>query len=221
MRKDSQSQTVSPPTLNAEAQVLPGAAIHMKSNMWLHWGHIAAENEARAISARAALVNEWGKQPPNSLMQTEMEASLVTVTAVACTIDAIHYEVANLIGRDPDTRRKKDADGNTMAAWSVQMQTFVQAMGEMAVEWADEMERLADLRNKHAVHPKPISQASAPHPGVPTNVQFQFALFTSEEATRAMDFLVRVYEAIMGSWHADKVEELKGMRTTQPIATIG
>ena len=48
----SEAMSISVPLIKAEAKVYP-PTITMKSNMWLHWGHIAARSEVEARKAHS------------------------------------------------------------------------------------------------------------------------------------------------------------------------
>jgi hypothetical protein len=48
-----------------------------------------------------------------------------------------------------------------------------------------------------AVHPRTVSKEGVPHPAVPTNVAHEVVTFTCEGATQALDFLVRIFEAVL------------------------
>ena len=199
------AQSLHVPAIAAEAAAAAfQPTIQMKSSMWLHWGHIAVENEVRARKARSELVELWGSHPAG-LMLPEMEAALAAVAAVAIALDAIHFEVAPMVGRDPDART------GSGKAWGYQLETLRQAFPEDAGSWQKEMEWLFDLR-RQAIHPQPLSREPVPHPAVPTNVQYEFATFTYENARRAVDFLVRVYLAVFGT-SAPVIAELVDMRS--------
>lgn len=186
--------------------------IKMKSNMWLHWGHIAARYEAQALSAHRDVVERWGKPDTQGLMRPEMEACLLTVTAAACCIDAIHFEVANSIGRDWDTRGKRRPDGSRMPAWEYWMGTFERAFGPGTRTWASDMEWLVGLRND-SVHPKPKTHIPVAHPSVATSVQQEFATYTYEAAAkRSVDLVERVYEVAFVVTNPRAVAELRSMR---------
>jgi hypothetical protein len=118
---------------------------------------------------------------------------------VAFAIDAIHADVAPLVGRNADSRTGRGK------AWGYQLVTFSTALPTVAPRWQSEMKWLAMIR-RAAVHPQPVFHEPRPHPELPTKVAEEYRMFSSESATRAVDFLMTVFRSLfLGSVGDDRV----------------
>ena len=89
------------PETRAYAGVADGAvaigevvSVQIKSNFWHSWTQIAIRHEQEARRARAKLVARWGAPDAGIHMPEEMQASMVSLVAVAFALDALHFEVA-------------------------------------------------------------------------------------------------------------------------------
>jgi hypothetical protein len=172
-------------------------SVQIKSNFWHSWTQVAIRHEQEARRARAKLVAGWGASDAGIHMPEEMQASMVSLVAVAFALDALHFEVAPLIGRSSDPR---DGGGS---AWGYQLDTFRLALPGVANKWQSRMEWLADVR-RDAVHAQPVSRPPRPHPGVPTNTADEYRVFSSESATRAVDFLMEVLRSFFKGSRGDQ-----------------
>jgi hypothetical protein len=172
-------------------------SVQIKSNFWHSWTLIAIRHEQEARRARAKLVAGWGTSDAGRYMPEEMQASMVSLVSVAFALDALHFEVAPLIGRSSDPR---NGGGK---AWGYQSDTFRLALPGVANKWQSRMEWLAGIR-RDAVHAQPVSHPPHPHPGVPTNTAIEYQEFSSECATRAVDFLMEVLRSFFEGSRGDQ-----------------
>jgi hypothetical protein len=156
----------------------------MKSNLWNVWSRVAIDHEATAWHHRA----EWKAGQTRNVM-SEFEASLVTAAAVAFTLDALHADVAPLIGRiaDPQVRGK---------VWPYMRDTFDAACKPPGA-WAGDFEWVFTELRKHAVHSRPEMHVPIWHDGLKSSVARENVLFSAESCTRAVDLMMEVFRALL------------------------
>jgi hypothetical protein len=120
---------------------------------------------------------------------------MVCIVACALAFDALHADVAPIVGRDPDPRRKGQRQ------WVYMLETFKVAL-PTAAKWHAELSWLVSQRD-NAVHFRGLNQEPVPHPELPTNVSPQNVEFSRETATRAVNLLFRILGAVSGGPESD------------------
>ena len=167
----------------------------MKTNLWNNWARIAIEHEGEAIAAREELKRVWSMPHASRDILTEMHPAMVCIVACALAFDALHADVAPIVGRDPDPRRKGQRQRVYM------LETFKVAL-PTAAKWHAELSWLVSQRD-NAVHFRGLNQEPVPHPELPTNVSPQNVEFSRETATRAVNLLFRILGAVSGGPESD------------------
>ena len=208
---------VRPPAASARVEV-GAVTVLMKSNLWISWARIAITHEREAHLARAHLEDAFAASGDAEGLRAEMEAGLVTVVAVYFAFDALHADIAPLVGRSLDARAGRGR------AWGYMLDTFRHATGR-AGRWQRDLEWLVVLRDD-AVHFRGELREPVPHPSLPTHVAAQVGDFSSEACTQAVDFLMRVFGDLLQDpddelasavreWataHAHVIDDLEALR---------
>jgi hypothetical protein len=188
------SITITPDPVVLRLQV-PAPKVLMKTNLWYNWARIAVEHERAAVAAREELKRVWTLPGASRNILTEMHPSMVAIVACALAFDALHADVASVVGRDPDPRRKRQRQ------WVYMLETFIVAL-PAAAKWHAELSWLISQRD-NAVHFRGFNQEPVPHPELPTNVSPQNVEFSRETATRAVNLLLLVFRAVLGGSESD------------------
>lgn len=189
--------------------------ILMKSNLWYVWAMIAIAHEAESLAHRA----EWKSGKQN--IEPEYHASLVTAVAVAFTFDALHAELAPIVGRDADPQVRGKV-------WSYMRETIAKACSPPK-GWRTEFEWLFRELRPQAVHSRPQTHQPIWHEGLQTNLTRENHLFSAESCTRAVDLMMNVFTALLGDsskvdpavqqWAAERLHVLDRFRTLRTAAT--
>lgn len=183
--------------------------ILVKSNLWYSWTEVAIEHEAESLAHRA--VSASGE---TRTIVLEFRSSLVTAVAVAFAFEALHAEIAALLGRDRDPR-----------SWGLMRDTFGLACSP-AKGWHAEFEWLfRDLR-KQAVHSRPTAHEPIWHESLKTSIARENHAFSAESCKRAVDLLMAVFEALLGptakvdpavqAWAAEQGHVLDRLQKLRP-----
>ena len=177
---------------SADVKVLAGVAyasiavspptISVKSNLWFNWAQIALAHAREARGHR----DQWRAGSLTNILP-EMHASMIAITAVAFAIEALHDDVAPLVGRDPDARSGRGRQ------WAYVLATFRSAT-PAARNWQQEMEWLVRLRDT-AVHFHGEAHEPVWHAGLETNIARENVAFSAESTERAVNFLRAVFTA--------------------------
>jgi hypothetical protein len=165
--------------------------VAVAAHLWHDWTMIAIDREANARRWRSRLVGAYDRTQVAEGMSEETQSGLVAVTAAAFALDALHAEVAPLVDRAADTR------GHRGSQWGYRLETF-RVVTPAANSWAPDWHWLGELRDG-AVHYALIHTAPVAHPALPTSVAAQHVAYSTEAATRAVDFLMRVFGDLDGS----------------------
>lgn len=156
--------------------------ISVKSNLWLNWAQIAIAHSREAREHR----DQWKAGSLTNILP-EMHASMVAITAVAFAIEALHDDVAPLVGRNPDARSGRGRQ------WAYVLATFRLAT-PAARNWQQEMEWLVSLRDT-AVHFHGEAHQPVWHAGLETNIAKENVAFSVEFTERAANFLLAIFTA--------------------------
>lgn len=186
--------TISPDPVSIRLSVLAPTVL-MKTNLWYNWARIAVEHEREAVAAREELKRVWTLPGASRNILTEMHPSMVAIVACALAFDALHADVAPIVGRNPDPR------GKGQRQWVYMLDTFKVALPE-AAKWHADLSWLIDQRD-NAVHFQATTQEPVPHPELPTNVSPQNVEFSRETASRAVDLLFRIFGGVFADSQAD------------------
>lgn len=166
------------------------AVVRIKTNLWYQWTRIAIENERHAHRARAQLLESWARASDTSPMTEETAYAMVAVVACAHALDALHADVAPLVGRKPDVRDQYTGAKRRPRAAVYMFHTFRDAFPE-ARRWEAGWLEVFALRD-NAVHFRGGFDAPTPHPAIAVRTSAENTTFTSESARAAVDLLVRV-----------------------------
>jgi hypothetical protein len=159
--------------------------ISVKSSLWNNWAPIAIAHSREARHHR----DQW-KAGSLRDIQPEMHASMVAVTAVAFAIEALHADVAALVGRNPDARSGRGRQRGYV------LDTFRTATPAARI-WQKDLEWLFGLRDT-AVHFHGEQHEPVWHAGLETNIAKENVAFSVESAERAVAFLMAIFAAIFG-----------------------
>lgn len=124
-----------------------------------------------------------------------MHPSMVAIVSCALAFDALHADVAPILGRDPDPRRKGQRQ------WLYMLDTFKVAI-PAAAKWHAELSWLIEQRD-NAVHFQASTDEPVAHAGLPTSVSPQNVEFSRETASRAVDLLFRIFGAVFAGLESD------------------
>lgn len=186
--------TISPAPASLRLNAL-GPTVLLKTNLWYNWARIAVEHEREAVAAREELKRVWTLPNASRGILSEMHPSMVAIVACALAFDALHADVALIVGRDPDPRRKGQRQ------WLYMLDTFKVAI-PAAAKWHAELSWLISQRD-NAVHFQASSEEPVPHPELPTSVSPQNVEFSRETATRAVDLLFRIFFGVFAGAESD------------------
>lgn len=115
-------------------------SVLIRTNLWYNWARIAVEHERDALEARAELKRVWKLPNASRDILTEMHPSMVAIVSCALAFDALHADVAPIVGRDPDPRRKGQRQ------WLYMLDTFKVAI-PAAAKWHAELSWLIEQRD--------------------------------------------------------------------------
>lgn len=194
--------------------------VQMKSNFWYNWAQIAVEHEQEAVAAREAAKLDWA-EPASRNMGREMHAAMVAIVASALAFNALHGDVAPLVGREPDPRKANLSAAKAKLRppqWTYMLDTFAVGVPE-APAWEGELGWLFGTRDS-AVHFQGDFEDPVPHPELPTNVSPENVTFSAESATRAVDLLLRIFKAVFGSGSDRSPIEVWGNRSRHVLAEL-
>jgi hypothetical protein len=160
--------------------------VQIASNFWMKWLEIAAEHARIAREARARAEQAPAGSPEmGQAFDDELKASLVAVTASAFAIDAWYIAVQPMIPT-PQVGKKAGRD-----AWVIETLKAGFKLGPAAARWGSQIKPLYRLRDG-VVHHTSIFSEGQPHPTGLSNVAKENAVYTAEEAVRAVDLAVDV-----------------------------
>jgi hypothetical protein len=170
--------------------------VKMSSNFDTKWFVIAVEHEQAAIAARArAVAAPDGSSEMGLAFDHETRAAMVAVAAVAFALDALYDKVNAML--DP-TARPKFNDAVKRSGRIVETLKVALDVGERFQAWQTQISRLFELRDD-LVHFRSTLNPPAPHPTGKSNVTREASIYTSEEATRAVDLALEVLTAAYSS----------------------
>ena len=203
--------TISPAPVSLTLSV-PAPRVLMKTNLWYNWARIAVEHEREAVAAREELKRVWTLPHASRDILTEMHPSMVAIVACALAFDALHADVAPIVGRDHDPR------GKGQRQWVYMLDTFKVAI-PAAAKWHAELSWLIEQRD-NAVHFQASTEEPVPHPELPTSVSPQNVEFSRETATRAVDLLFRIFGAVFAGLESDSPLALWGRERNHVLAEL-
>ncbi len=203
--------TISPAPASLRLNVLAPTVL-LKTNLWYNWARIAVEHDREAVAAREELKRVWTLPHVSRDILSEMHPSMVAIVACALAFDALHADVAAIVGRDPDPRRKGQRQ------WLYMLDTFRVAI-PAAAKWHPELSWLIEQRD-NAVHFQASNQEPVPHPELPTNVSPQNVEFSRETATLAVDLLFRIFGAVFAGLESDSPLALWGRERNHVLAEL-
>ncbi len=208
--------TISPAPASLRLNVLAPTVL-LKTNLWYNWARIAVEHDREAVAAREELKRVWTLPTPPGTSFRRCNPSMVAIVACALAFDALHADVAAIVGRDPDPR------GKGQRQWVYMLDTFKVAIPE-AAKWHAELSWLIEQRD-NVVHFQGSTEQPVPHPELPTNVSPQNIEFSRETASRAVNLLFVIFRAVfagaesdspLANWGHDRrhvIDELDALRT--------
>ena len=115
----------------------------------------------------------------------ELQAAMVVVAAAAFAIDALYVKLDDLL--DPSIR----ASGDTRVGRIVRTFEVALELGRRTQTWQAEIPRLFKRRGE-LVHFRGVNLESQPHPTGKSHVSRENALYTAEQAARAVDLALEV-----------------------------
>lgn len=185
MANEPARRIVDPGTVEAHSPT-----VHVQANMWRSWGLVAVRHAGLAREARQSLVAAWEHEDGAiRFVHAEKHASMVCVVATASALDALHFEVAPLVGRDPDYYAARRAGtGGSGRMWGYHLETFRSA-SPLASRRQPDLEWLVVLRDG-SIHPTPEQHVPLPHPAIPTNIDGEAVLYATESCERAVVLLL-------------------------------
>lgn len=186
--------TISPAPASLRLNVLAPTVL-LKTNLWYNWARIAVEHEREAVAAREELKRVWTLPHASRDILSEMHPSMVAIVACALAFDALHADVAAIVGRHPDPR------GKGQRQWVYMLDTFKVAI-PAAAKWHAELSWLIEQRD-NAVHFHASTQEPVPHPELPTNVSPQNVEFSRETVSRAVNLLFAMFRAVFAGVESD------------------
>lgn len=187
-------------------------SVLIRTNLWYNWARIAVEHEREAVEARAELKRVWKLPNASRDILTEMHPSMVAIVSCALAFDALHADVAPIVGRDPDPRRKGQRQ------WLYMLDTFKVAI-PAAANWHAGLSWLIEQRDS-AVHFQASTDEPVPHPELPTSVSPQNVEFSRETASRAVDLLFRIFGAVFAGLESDSPLALWGRERSHVLAAL-
>lgn len=182
MEKDDAGDIVitpEPVRLNVTAYA---PTILVSTSLWNNWSRVAIEHEHEAWKHRA----DWNEGRIRNIAP-EFQASLIAVTAVAFTLDALHGALAPILGRQSRPRNR----------WQYIRDTFRLACNPSSRKWQNEIAWvLRDARTK-AVHHGPKQHQPIFHSGLKTSIAEENHFFSAESTTRAVDLMMDMFGALL------------------------
>lgn len=153
--------------------------------IWPLWLRVAIDHHDTAAAARNRLVGADGQendQLRSQLIEEETRAGMVTISAVAFSLEAIalsaarHADLVAGIGRNASSSRRTA---------EVIKQCFVVPPAKFS-DWRDAVIKIFQFRNE-AVHHDAQSHDPLPHPGVRAGVPRPAVVYRLENAIIAVD----------------------------------
>ncbi len=187
----------------ATAEASVPVSLLIGTHMAIHWTQIAIVNAQAARRARQALADAHRRASPlEYALATELNASLIAISAAAHALDALFAELKPLVvTRDMQNRWKKN---RTKRRQQIR-ETFKHGFRISGDQWGRDFDWLFDLRTD-AVHPG--FAAGDPHAGshpLGIGAAPEFYKFTCEQAERAARLIVDVYRTCTAyPWTATK-----------------
>lgn len=188
------------------------AGYEVRTFLWYIWAEIAVDNEYLALDARRSIVSD-GRDA--AATETEMKASLLAITAVGHSLDALQLALVEL-GCVPE---------ETLSAWSKRgpkqrakvLATLRYTFGDYALapSLPTELEWLYEVRNDAVHNQAPIGPIVV-HPALGTRTTPARVRYGVENATRAVDLLIRVLETVSGTSEPQSQPALRWSRSWRP-----
>ena len=197
-----------PKTVATVTQV-PSVTISITHHMWWTWANIAVDEERRAwVARKRATINLAKDGNPRGAMSREMRASVGAVTGASHCLDAIYGEVKWWIERKLDPKLIAAWNRNKPARHKRILETlkFGYQLRGYVTQWQKEFVWLYDLRDP-AIHPQVTTTPAAPHP-TGTNTAREYATYTAEAASRAVDIMLEVLTLVADPERWKIAEEL-------------
>ena len=183
--------------------------ITISSNLWMWWAEIAIEQERIALDARAlsSAATPTGSKFGDALHR-ETRASLQATCAAAFAIDCLFGDVDAIVS----VSRVKGR-----ARWKTILEAFRLAARVQNSLTAEFKWLWTELRNV-GVHHKAVGRPSVPHP-TGTNTATEVVLYSSENATRAVDLMLDIFETLwtkprpaLAAWVGSRQHVLQQLR---------
>jgi hypothetical protein len=167
------------------------AGVQIKTHHWLHWTHIAIEQEKRAQEARKkALQAGAGEAKLGTHLTNELKASMIAVAAAGHALDGIYGAVkpaVNAVENELVWNRNKTARRKRILET---LKLGFEVSDGRARHWGAELAWLFDLRDA-AVHPAEEFAQPVRHP-VGTNVGAVYMTYNVEAVRRGIDLVVEI-----------------------------
>jgi len=192
-----------------EGHVLDTAGVRVSTHLWYVWTEVAIEHEWLAKRARRAYEADRMAVTP---LEDEMKASLVAVTGVTHSLDALQNEIAALdVLSDRTVARwtKRKPKAHT-AVFQTLRETF--RSPELAPHLDTGLNELYQLRNE-VVHQRPTLGVIVEHPALGMRTTPAAARYTVERATQAVNLLFRILSAIAAEHHDEPARARAWART--------
>ncbi|MEU0553826.1 hypothetical protein [Dactylosporangium sp. NPDC006015] len=160
---------------------LPGFHAQMRQNLWARWLEIAASHERDASAAF-----ELACSGDTLHLTEELRQSLVAVTAVACSIEALYEDLRYLVPERPPFKNAPERIADCFAhAFGLSQAEAGQALDD--IKW------IFDRRNE-GVHPYTEFRPTAPHPAG-FNSSVELSRFNGPESRRALKSALDIFAA--------------------------
>lgn len=191
----------------------------IRVSLWLDWGLIAVDHEAKTHRARQEAQDELPHDQLAAMraMKVEFRSAMVSVTAASHSIDAFYAALNRYV---PISRSTRDAwVVNKTRRESQIFETLKHGfeLGTDAPSIGADLEWLFGVRGQ-AVHFQEDEREPVFHPVIPANAAPEDLMFSAESALRAVDLLVQVLDVCtsrpkQGRKFEDLAERVKAMRS--------
>ena len=146
-----------------QAAASESATVTIGTHLWMHWPHIAFDQEKIAARAREELLALGPSDPDfGRALERETHASMIAVSAAAHAIDALYGEVAPLIPLPDGMADRWKANRTARPSRILETLQVGCRLGKRTSEWPPAFRELYTLRDAavHHVIPPPDRPAS-------------------------------------------------------------
>jgi hypothetical protein len=175
------------------------ARVAIKSRMWLTWARLATRSEAQSHEARSRMIERKQKAVGEAaeLLVEEFEPALISVVSAAFAIDALYGAIRGMCAVPPDLAQSWSGNRVPRHAQILETLKLGFSVGRKAQRWTTNFEWLFGARD-NAAHPIEEFKEPSLHP-VLGGVAPVYIAYSPETATRAVDLMLDVFSACVGS----------------------